>query len=731
MPRIFGNRNAQHTPADASAARAGQNAATAPGTPPRNARATGSALGSLSPRGQQSSPPSPPRRGVLGRFLRRPALAGSNSGTVPRDSGLPHDAPNLPVARAVEEWSQWAQGRVDEVHPRITYQGGADEMASSIRCAAEAINAHAADSNLTRLELTTLPAHHLPAALGRIAHLESLAVTMSECKALPESIGNLQRLRTLSLSNNQALATLPSTLTRLSQLRTLHVWGSPLTSLPADIGNLSQLERLDLAGGRYSHLPSSIVHLSNLTSLLLSGPSTSRPRPDRAGLQELPHELGRLSELTELKVSGHRALTRIPDSVGQLQKLQSLDLHDCPNLTRLPGSLGTLRMLRTLNLNDSGLTVIPDSIGELENLTTLRLDNCPHLTRLPESLAGLQSLQTLSLKSNRGLQTLPANIGNLRQLRKLDLSGCTNLTTLPPSLGGLPRECEIVVPHGLEQQLETIRPRLAARPRTSRLGAGGIPHRGAAPRHPGPVLRRHRDRRPEWNNAMAQFRREESAGSFSRWLDAVDHQTEHTGGPSEREIARLEEIVEAARTLPGFRSKLFSFAQTNVQIQRSATTGETVANATPGTFAGVAQAHELLLEHKLSDRSLPADAARRICQEAIRERCARMNVSEAVTMLVGQPQIPDGRGRLPGRKPWPPFARYVETHDRPAIHAISTLTDLINRLGLASEEGDLTDNDVLEGARHAQHANATVLHERYVEVARELLGENGASSSRT
>ena len=124
--------------------------------------------------------------------------------------------------------------------------------------------------------------------------------------ALPSELGQLTRLRTLGLTNNQ------------------------LTALPVPIFQLTSLRRLFVDHNRLAALPPTIFQLRSLQWLSLSG--------NRLAL--LPPEIGQLTRLQELSLDGNQ-LGVVPPEIGQLTRLQVLSL-DGNHLTALPRQLADL-----------------------------------------------------------------------------------------------------------------------------------------------------------------------------------------------------------------------------------------------------------------------------------------------------------------------------------------------------------------------------------------------------
>lgn len=99
-----------------------------------------------------------------------------------------------------------------------------------------------------------------------------------------------------------------------------------MTSLPEGIGKLSQLTELDVSGNQLTSLPENIGKLSQLTELRIC----------RLGLQEVPHWVRQLSKLKSLDLS-YNPLKILPDWLGDMTELQRLDLSSL-QLTVIPRS---------------------------------------------------------------------------------------------------------------------------------------------------------------------------------------------------------------------------------------------------------------------------------------------------------------------------------------------------------------------------------------------------------
>ncbi|KAK8631208.1 hypothetical protein V6N13_079966 [Hibiscus sabdariffa] len=99
---------------------------------------------------------------------------------------------------------------------------------------------------------------------------------------LPIAIGNLTRLRTLSLRFNALSGPLPSGFAELSSLRNLYLQGNQFSGdIPAFLFSLQNLIRLNLANNNFTgRIPGSITNLTRLATLYLENNHLSGPIPD-------------------------------------------------------------------------------------------------------------------------------------------------------------------------------------------------------------------------------------------------------------------------------------------------------------------------------------------------------------------------------------------------------------------------------------------------------------------
>lgn len=120
------------------------------------------------------------------------------------------------------------------------------------------------------LDLSSQNLTELPESISQLTHLQTLFLYGNQLTSLPESIGQLTKLKALSLNNNQ-LTLLPESIGQLTQLQLLRLNNNQLTSLPESIGQLTQLRTLSLIGNQLASLPESLRNLRSLEELYLHG----------------------------------------------------------------------------------------------------------------------------------------------------------------------------------------------------------------------------------------------------------------------------------------------------------------------------------------------------------------------------------------------------------------------------------------------------------------------------
>jgi len=289
--------------------------------------------------------------------------------------------------------------------------------------------------NLIELDLSSNQlTGEIPEDFGKLENLGVLFLYKNQLTgAIPESIGLLTQLKDIRLFNNRLSGELPPELGKHSPLGNLEVNNNNLSGplrealcangklydivvfnnsfsgkFPAKLGDCATINNLMLYNNRFSgEFPARIWSFPKLTTVMIQNNSFTGTLPSEisfnisriemgynmfagsvpklaTGLKvfhaesnrlagELPSDMSKLANLTDMSAPGNRITGSIPASIKLLQKLNTLDLSDNRMSGAIPPeTLGTLPALTTLDLSDNLLTGgIPADISNLINSLNL------------------------------------------------------------------------------------------------------------------------------------------------------------------------------------------------------------------------------------------------------------------------------------------------------------------------------------------------------------------------
>ncbi|KAM3239321.1 hypothetical protein P3L10_014355 [Capsicum annuum] len=152
----------------------------------------------------------------------------------------------------------------------------------------------------------------------------------------------------------------------------------------------------------------------------------------------IPNEVGNLSSLLFLDLSGNNRVGSIPTSIGNMRNLQRFNLND----NKLTGFIGPnickMQRLGDIYLGQNQLSgSLPNCLGNITSLREIHLGSNKLSSNIPPSLGNLQDLVFLDLSTNNMVGSLPAEIGNLKAITKMDLSMNQFSNGIPRKIGGL------------------------------------------------------------------------------------------------------------------------------------------------------------------------------------------------------------------------------------------------------------------------------------------------------
>ncbi|XP_039169516.1 TMV resistance protein N-like [Eucalyptus grandis] len=262
---------------------------------------------------------------------------------------------------------------------------------------------------------------------GSLKPLSNLQIRGMHLRELHHSIGGVTRLKYLSLDDCSLLRTLPDSIGNLKMLRTMSLRGTSIKKLPNTIGKLESLLELCLDQTKIKKLPVSIENLKKLRYMGL----------DHTPIKKLLNQIGGLESLLRLSLQG-TDITKLPASIGNLEQLSFLCLDKCA-IRELTKAIGMLKNLEILYVSscENMEEAIPSEIGDLSFLRALHLTK-NKIKRLPTTMSKLSHLQTLRLDQCDELEQLPELPVSLKELKisshllwtALDLSYLTNLANL-------------------------------------------------------------------------------------------------------------------------------------------------------------------------------------------------------------------------------------------------------------------------------------------------------------
>ncbi|PON55393.1 Leucine-rich repeat domain containing protein [Parasponia andersonii] len=288
--------------------------------------------------------------------------------------------------------------------------------------------------NLTKLEQLFLGDVNItsavPETIGNVSSLTTLS--LQKCGLFgefPPRIFQLPKLQYLDVHSNQNLTGFLPEFRPNTPLKSLSLRGTVFSGeLPASIGNLNSLRDLDVRGCNFSgSIPSSFRNLTFLTGLYLSRNSFTG---------HIPSSLSNLTQLSYLSLAGNYFDAVTLSWIDKLTKLTVLDFDNMNISSEIPYSIANLTQLSTLHLSSNQLTgSFPYWLMNLTQLSQLHLSGNNLQGQIPSSISGFKNLEQLDISWNNfsGVVELET-ILELKNLTLLQLSG-NNLSILLPKPG--------------------------------------------------------------------------------------------------------------------------------------------------------------------------------------------------------------------------------------------------------------------------------------------------------
>jgi Leucine-rich repeat (LRR) protein len=277
---------------------------------------------------------------------------------------------------------------------------------------------------LSKCDITvlTLNVHNLtgriPSAVGDLTELVILDLRGNHLtSSLPNSFGNLTQLISLDLSLNRLTGIVPASFSFLTNLKSLVLDYNNFVNIASEaFDGMTSLEMLSMVDNEkwFTALSPNIGNLTALRVLFLTG---------NAILYEIPSTLGNLRNLEYLDLSKNYFESTVPESIYSLSNLSSLILVSNFLTGTISPSISQLTKLEGLFFSQNKFVgSLPNDISELIHLGILSLDNCLYTGRIPNSYSKLTNLSGLYLEGN----SFHGNVSFLSTLTKLKLFQMNN-----------------------------------------------------------------------------------------------------------------------------------------------------------------------------------------------------------------------------------------------------------------------------------------------------------------
>lgn len=308
---------------------------------------------------------------------------------------------------------------------------------------------HATCEVLARLpnvkHLTYTTDGSIPENLGKLTQLETLTIDgLTKPCALPESIGQLKKLKYLLIMSDSDFV-LPESFAELRAIEDLNIRAEGW-QLPSKFYQLSKLKQLDFTNCRFTTVPPEMAQMTEVGTVIFGSPETRdyaqilpivaqmpNLRTLEMNVNPVPKEIGLCKNIEELIIwtgVGSETPLQLPDELFGLTQLHTL-LLSMNYFEKIPDAIGNLKNLKKLVFVESNFESLPNSVGELSNLEFLNISENPSLKTLPESLGKLTQLKELYLNDNPQLTALPECLKNLTNLTSVRLSNRDTIKHVP------------------------------------------------------------------------------------------------------------------------------------------------------------------------------------------------------------------------------------------------------------------------------------------------------------
>jgi len=231
---------------------------------------------------------------------------------------------------------------------------------------------------------------------------------------LPKEFGEMKNLDYLRLFQTSVGGTLPESLSALTQLRTLNLYGNRFDGAFPSFKNWERMSYIKLSSNAFNGTIPPLKIQSELEYISVS---------NNAIRGTLPKEFYSQSKLKKVYLYNNKLAGTISQSIQGLSNLEYLVMYNNDFHGQIPTSLSKLKHLKKLEINENRFSgAIPSDLGKMKRLIWANFSHNQFVGNIPSELGNMVDIESLSFASNQNITgNLPSHVGQLKELIELDI----------------------------------------------------------------------------------------------------------------------------------------------------------------------------------------------------------------------------------------------------------------------------------------------------------------------